>query len=94
MDQAADAAIAVVLRLGGENASRALDPEHATRRNGSRATIGRCRWHGALEALDARRSIAAEGDRDRRNRESQQILQIEVPALKASLRNVPILPIG
>jgi coenzyme PQQ precursor peptide PqqA len=45
MGQAADAAIAVVLRLGGENASRALDPEHATRRNGSRATIGRCRWH-------------------------------------------------
>jgi hypothetical protein len=89
MGQAANAAIAMVLRHRRENALRAVDPEDATRRNGSRPPIRGCRRHGSLDAADPGRKVVDKGNSDRRNREPQQILQIEMPSLEASLRHVP-----
>ena len=63
MRQAADAAIAVVPYHRREDALRALDPEDATRRNGSRPAIRRCRRDGSFDAADPDRNVANGRDR-------------------------------
>ena len=52
-----------------------------------RPSIRRCRRHSSFDATDPGRNVADEGDSDRRNREPQQLLQIEMPSLEAGLRH-------
>src|SRR3954470_3980307 len=87
MRQAADAAVAVVLRLSRKNPSCALDPEDAARRNSSRSAIRRSWRRGSLNSLDPGRNVADKGNCNGRNREAEELLQIEVPPLKATMRH-------
>ena len=70
MREAADAAIAVVLRHRREHALRALDPEDATCGNGSRPAIRRCRRHGSFDTAHPGRKVADKGNGNRRNRKA------------------------
>src|SRR5882757_2209864 len=87
MRQAADATVAVVLRLSRENSLRALDPEDATRRNSSRSAIRRSWRSGSLNSVDPGRNVADKGNCNGRNREAEELLQIEVPPLEATVRH-------
>ena len=85
MRQAADAAVAVVLRLSRENPLRALDTEDTARRNRSRSAIRRSWWRGSLNSLDPGRKVVDKGNCNGRNREAEELLQIEVPPLEATV---------
>jgi hypothetical protein len=87
MRQAADAAVAVVLCLRRENPLRGLDPEDAARRNSSRSAIRRSWRCGSLNSLDPGRNVADKGNCNGRNREAEELLQIEVPTLEATVRD-------
>src|SRR5262249_24176600 len=91
MRQAADAAVAVVPCHRREDALRALYPEDATRRSGSRPAIRRRRRHGSFDAADPDRNVAGKGNSNGWNRDTQLLLQIELPSVEAMLRHVPIL---
>src|SRR3954468_730970 len=70
MRKAADTAIAMVSRHGGEDGLRGFDPEDAARRNCPGAAIGRNRRQSSLNATYIGRNVADKRDSNRRYRES------------------------
>jgi hypothetical protein len=70
MRQASDAAIAVIFGGRPKDAVRALNPEYATRGNGARPTVRRCRRHGPFDAANPDRNVAEKCNGNRRNREA------------------------
>jgi hypothetical protein len=77
----------VVLCLRRENPLRTLDPKDAARRNTSRSAIRSSWWHGSLNSVDAGRNVADKGNGNRRNREAEELLQIDVPTFEATKRH-------
>jgi hypothetical protein len=75
----------VVLCGRREHSSRGFDPEDAARRSGSGPAIRRCWRHGSLDKACPDRKVVHKSNTNRRDSETEQVLQIMMPILEATL---------